>query len=119
MKFIVDECTGSLVGNWLRDLGYEVFGVYEEARGAIDEQLLEKAVAENWILITNDTDFADKIYRESSPYQGVIFLHLENQLPVKKIEILDRLLTIYPEFLPHCFTVVTETRVRFTKIQVN
>jgi hypothetical protein len=29
MKFIVDECTGTLVGSWLRELGYKVFSVYE------------------------------------------------------------------------------------------
>lgn len=116
MKFIVDECTGFLVANWLRELGYQVFSVYEEARGAIDKKLLEKAVAENWIIITNDLDFANKIYRESRPHRGVIFLHLENQLAANKIETIARLLTTYPELISDRFVVITETQVRFTEI---
>lgn len=114
MKFIVDECTGTVVGSWLRELGYKVFSVYEEARGAMDEQLLEKAVAENWIIITNDPDFANKIYRENRPHRGVIFLHLENQLAANKIETLARLLETYPDKLSDRFVVITENQVKFT-----
>ena len=33
MRFIVDECTGPKVAQWLRDQGHEIFSVYEEARG--------------------------------------------------------------------------------------
>jgi predicted nuclease of predicted toxin-antitoxin system len=116
MKFILDECTGSLVGSWLRELGYQVFSVYQEARGATDEKLLAKAVAENWILITNDREFADKIYRENCPHRGVIFLNLENQLAANKIETLARLLAIYPDLISDRFVVVTESQVRFTEI---
>ncbi len=115
MKFILDECTGSLVGSWLRELGYKVFSVYEEARGATDEKLLGKAVAENWILITNDREFANKIYWENCPHRGVIFLNLENQLAANKIETLGRLLAIYPDLISDRFVVVTENQVRFTE----
>ncbi|MDY6806863.1 MAG: DUF5615 family PIN-like protein [Cyanobacteriota bacterium] len=114
MKFIVDECTGTAVGTWLRELGYKVFSVYEEARGAMDEQLLEKAVAEDWIIITNDRDFANKIYRENLPHRGVIFLHLENQLAANKIETLARLLETYPDKLSDRFVVIAESQVKFT-----
>ena len=63
MRFLVDECTGSTVARWLRDQGYEVFSVYDEARGISDDEVLQKALNENWILITNDKDFGDKIFR--------------------------------------------------------
>ena len=33
MRFLVDECTGPAVASWLRDNGYEVFSVFEEAKG--------------------------------------------------------------------------------------
>ena len=37
MRFLVDECTGSKVARWLREQGYEVFSVYDEARGISDD----------------------------------------------------------------------------------
>ena len=56
MRFFVDECTGPAVASWLRDNGYEVFSVFEEARGMNDDDIIQKAAAENWMLITNDKD---------------------------------------------------------------
>jgi uncharacterized protein with PIN domain len=53
MRFLVDECTGSAVAQWLRMQKHEVFSVYEEARGIDDDTVIAKAFDENWILITN------------------------------------------------------------------
>jgi predicted nuclease of predicted toxin-antitoxin system len=57
MRFIVDECTGPAVANWLQQQGHNVFSVYEHARGIDDEGIIERGYAENRILITNDKDF--------------------------------------------------------------
>ncbi len=38
MRFLVDECTGPKVAQWLRDQGHEVFSVYDEARGLDDSR---------------------------------------------------------------------------------
>jgi predicted nuclease of predicted toxin-antitoxin system len=57
VKFLVDENTGVVVARWLREQNYEVFSVYEVARGTDDETILQKAINENWILITCDKDF--------------------------------------------------------------
>jgi len=54
MRFLVDECTGPKVAQWLRDQGHEVFSVYEEARGIDDDRIIEKAFDENFILITKE-----------------------------------------------------------------
>ncbi|PSP32727.1 MAG: hypothetical protein BRC57_14450, partial [Cyanobacteria bacterium QS_8_48_54] len=79
MRFLVDESSGVAVANWLRKQGHEVFSVYEEARGSNDDSIIQKACVENWILITNDKDFGEKVYREQRPHKGVILLRLENE----------------------------------------
>jgi len=43
MRFLVDECTGPSVAEWLRGLGHEVFSVFNEAAGMSDEDILGKA----------------------------------------------------------------------------
>ena len=50
MRFLVDECTGPKVAEYLRGLGPEVFSVYDEARGADDSEIIRKAFDEAWIL---------------------------------------------------------------------
>ena len=68
MRFLVDECTGPKVALWLRDQGHDVFSVYDEARGIDDAAILDKAFSENWILITNDRDFGERVFRERHPH---------------------------------------------------
>ena len=115
MRFLVDECTGPGVAEWLRGQRHEVFSVYDEARGMNDDDILQKAFAENWILITNDKDFGEKVYREQRSHHGIVLLRLEDERAVIKIETLDKLLGNYADQLPDKFVVVTETAVRFAR----
>jgi len=78
MRFLVDECTGPAVAAWLRHQNHEVFSVFEQARGINDEDIIQKAASENWILITNDKDFGDMVYRDGRLHRGVILLRLDD-----------------------------------------
>ena len=115
MRFLVDECTGPTVATWLRDNDYEVFSVFEDARGMDDEDIIQKAVEENWILITNDKDFGDKVYRDGRLHRGVILLRLEDERPATKIHVLSHLFRNYIDRVPGSFVVVTENQVRFAR----
>ena len=115
MRFLVDECTGPAVATWLRDINHEVFSVFEEARGMDDEDIIRKALEENWILITNDKDFGEKVYRDGRLHHGVILLRLEDEKSSPKIQMLSRLLQTCPDRLSNSFVVVTEKQVRFAR----
>lgn len=115
MRFLVDECTGPAVAHWLRAQGYEVFSVYEQARGMNDDDVIQKAFTENRILVTNDKDFGEKIYRGRRPHRGVILLRLDDERAANKIAVLRQLLEGYADQLAEQFVVVTETRVRFVR----
>ena len=113
MRLLVDECTGSKVAQWLRDEKHEVFSVFDEARGMTDDEVLSKALSENWILMTNDKDFGEMVFRERRKHHGVVFLGLDDERSINKIEVLRRLLNNYAEKLSKGFVVATETKVRF------
>jgi predicted nuclease of predicted toxin-antitoxin system len=113
MRFLVDECTGPAVAKWLRDQGYEVFSVFEEARGAKDNWLIQKARDDKSILITNDKDFGAKIYRDRVLHKGVVLLRLEDERTPVKIDVISKLIKRYGDRLSQNFVVVTERRVRF------
>ena len=115
MRFLVDECTGPAMAHWLREQKHEVFSVYEEARGMDDDAIIQKAFDENWILITNDKDFGEKVYRERRPHRGVVFLRLEDERAAQKIDTIRRLLEGHANRLADRFVVVTETHVRFAR----
>jgi predicted nuclease of predicted toxin-antitoxin system len=115
MRFLVDECTGPKVAAWLRGQGHEVLSVFDEARGSEDEAIIQKAHDEKWILITNDKDFGEKVFRERRSHRGVIFMRLEDERAANKINVLRRLLDTYADRVEDQFVVVTETRVRFAR----
>ncbi len=115
MRFLVDECTGPTVAEWLRNQKHEVFSVFEEARGMDDDDIILKALEENWILITNDKDFGEKVYRDGRLHRGIILFRLEDERSKSKIQVLSRLLKIYPDRLSNTFVVVTEKQIRFAR----
>jgi len=113
MRFLVDECTGPVVAAWLRDQNHDVFSVFDEARGMDDNDMIQKALEEHWILITNDKDFGNKVYRDGRLHRGVILLRLKDERSTSKIQVLSRLFETYLDKLQNSFLVVTEKQVRF------
>lgn len=117
MRFLVDECTGPSVADWLREQNYEVFSVYQEARGMEDNDIIQKAFEEDWILITNDKDFGEKAYRYRCSHKGIILLRLKDERSFNKINTIRQLLENHANKLSDYLVVVTEKKVRFIKSQ--
>lgn len=113
MRFLVDECTGPAVASLLQEQGHDVFSVFEHARGMPDDDVLRKAAAEGRILVTNDKDFGDKVYREHRGHCGVVLLRLRDERSAVKEAVMRRLLDEFGDELPGSFVVATETSVRF------
>jgi predicted nuclease of predicted toxin-antitoxin system len=101
----------------LRGLQHDVVSVYHEARGLDDDSILQRAIAEDRILITNDKDFGEMVFRERKSHQGVILLRLEDQRPSNKIRILEKLLGQYSDQLAGNFVVATEVTIRIVHLR--
>lgn len=50
------------------------------------EEIIRKAFYGSRILITNDKDFGEKVYRERRRHHGVVLLRLDDERAIKKIE---------------------------------
>jgi predicted nuclease of predicted toxin-antitoxin system len=74
---------------------------------------LAEAFSGGWILVTNDKDFGDMVFRERRGHRGVVFLRLQDERTASKIDAIRRLLDSYADRLPDAFVVVTETQIRF------
>ncbi|MBI3947499.1 MAG: DUF5615 family PIN-like protein [Armatimonadetes bacterium] len=115
MRLLVDECTGPAVAGHLIGAGHEVLSVYEQARGIPDGEVLRKAQAEGWILVTNDKGFGERIFLRGERHHGVVLLRLADERAANKIAVLDRLLSGYAAEIPNAFAVASETAVRIVK----
>jgi len=115
MRFLVDECTGPAVAQWLAREGHDACSVFDELPGIPDKEVIRRAYDERRILITNDKDFGEKVYRQGYPHRGVVLLRLDNERSANKISVLRNLLSEYADRLHDRFVVVTEEQVRFSR----
>ena len=112
LKFIVDECTGLSVVSFLRQQGYDTLSVAETMPQAIDSEVLERAVIQSRIVVTNDKDFGDMVFRDRLPHCGIILLRLPDDLAVTKVRVLSAVIREHTDKLTDNFVVVTEDTIR-------
>lgn len=63
MKFLADECCDLTTVTYLRDTGHDVAYIQETEPGISDSDVLVKAFNEKRVLITEDKDFDNPVYR--------------------------------------------------------
>jgi predicted nuclease of predicted toxin-antitoxin system len=112
MRFLLDESTEYRVASFLRDRGHDVTAVAHDYPAALlDEEVLEIARREERVLVTNDRDFGELVFRLGLPHNGVIFFRLPAATVDVKISQLERILASHADDLRH-FLVVGEKTVR-------
>ena len=72
MNFVADESCAMPVIRALREAGHDVVAIAEVARGASDDQVLERATEDKRVLITEDRDFGELVYARGRSSAGVI-----------------------------------------------
>ncbi|RLT42589.1 MAG: hypothetical protein DWI57_05460 [Chloroflexi bacterium] len=113
VKFLIDESTGQAVVNHLRALGYDVAAVAELMPQAPDEEVIVYAHRERRVLISNDRDFGERVYRDGHPHAGVLLLRLADEHASVKMRVVAAILQEYGQRLPDSFAVASEQNIRF------
>jgi predicted nuclease of predicted toxin-antitoxin system len=113
MHFIVDECAGRAVVELLRGAGHDVLAVDEAMPGAKDADILARASTEERVLVTNDKDFGELVFRSGQPHHGVLLLRLRDESPENRLRVMSAVLEQYGDRLADRFTVASEGGVRF------
>jgi predicted nuclease of predicted toxin-antitoxin system len=113
MRFLIDECTGPAVAKWLVEQGHDVYSVADSSPGWKDTQVLERAATDDRIIITNDRDFGELIFKNQLPHRGAVLLRLSDETSANKIAVLARLMQTHQvQIRPDAFITVTEQSVR-------
>jgi predicted nuclease of predicted toxin-antitoxin system len=115
MKFLVDECTGTSVVACLRDEGHDAMAVVELMPEANDEEILARAVAEGRIVVTNDKDFGEMVFRSGLAHRGVVLLRLRDERAENKVRMMKVVLAQVGERLRNHYVVATEAGIRVRK----
>lgn len=114
MKFLADESRAGPVIRALREAGHDVVAIVEVAKGATDEQVLERALNEKRVLITEDRDFGQLVYARGRSSAGVILVRFDSRARRAKPATVVEAVTKLGSRLRDAFTVVEPGRVRIS-----
>lgn len=115
MKIILaDESVDFNVVRWLRreEEVFEIQTIIETTPGISDEEVLKAANDLEAILLTEDSDFGELVFRLQIPNHGIIFLRMGGERVEDKINRLQLLFENYRDQLADSFSVVTIQKIR-------
>jgi predicted nuclease of predicted toxin-antitoxin system len=113
MNFLLDQSTDARLLVFLAQLGHDATRIgRDHPRGLPDQAILLIAQSERRILITDDRDFGELVFRLRQPHAGVIYLRLGSDADLAtRIDRLRYVLVNFADQLDQ-FLVVTERTVR-------
>jgi predicted nuclease of predicted toxin-antitoxin system len=76
VRWLIDECVDAQVAVLLGDAGHDVKYMVEVAPRATDAEVMNRAQDENRLLLTEDKDFGELIFRQAQPVPGLILLRI-------------------------------------------
>ena len=114
MLFLVDESTGK---KFAALLAKELNAIYagDYLRSATDESVLEFAKKEKRIIITDDKDFGELVFRLGKPSSGILLLRLQGKSVYEKSDIVFKLVKQID--IKEKFIVISNTGIRIRKMK--
>lgn len=112
MRFLADESCDFAVVRALRAAGHDVVAIVEISPRAEDEVVIDLAVREGRILLTEDKDFGRLVYADRRATGGVLFLRFPATARTDLPKIVVQLVRRRGEGLMRRFVVVQPGRVR-------
>ncbi|HUB92790.1 MAG TPA: DUF5615 family PIN-like protein [Candidatus Saccharimonadales bacterium] len=113
VRFLVDESTGKRLALLLMKQGHDVLFVGDWKRSALDHEVLEKAYKEKRVLITDDKDFGELVFRLGKSSAGVILLRIRTTDTRFRMTLLKRLISHID--VNRKFIVVKDNAIRISR----
>jgi predicted nuclease of predicted toxin-antitoxin system len=113
LRLLADENIATPLVRTLREAGIDVIYVAEFASGITDDEVLERARKEDRLLLTEDKDFGELVFRMKRELAGVIMLRLPCAPGSSHWGRLQTVLNRHGNKLKGHYTVIEKNRVRF------
>lgn len=111
MNFLLDESADFRLSSFLTRLGHNVTAIAHDYPNALSDREVLSIAHQGRILITNDRDFGELVFKQHRQASGVIYLRLRIWRLGHVESRIQHVLTNYADRLSE-FLVVTDSRVR-------
>jgi predicted nuclease of predicted toxin-antitoxin system len=112
VRWLADECVAAPLVGFLRTGGHDVLYIAESVAGLSDSDVIAVALHEKRLLLTEDKDFGDLVFRREREVPGVVLMRVGPENPALKASRLAAAIERYREGLFGRYTVIEEGRFR-------
>jgi len=112
VRWLADECVAAPVVAFLRAIGHDVLYLAEGAAGLSDLDVIGLAFQERRILLTEDKDFGDLVFRRQQPVPGVVLMRIDSEDLALKTTRLVAAIERYGAGLFGRYMVIEDRRLR-------
>lgn len=112
---VADESVDFEIVRALRKNNFEVHAIAEDSPALPYAAVLETAVKKSALLITEDKDFGELVYRFKMAHCGILLLRLISLNSSEKASIVCRVLKQHEPDLRNVFSVLDERQLRIKK----
>ena len=116
MRFLADEGVDGSIVDSLRSDGHDLRWIAEDLEGIKDDIVLEGAVRDARILITEDKDFGELVYRQRLHHRGVVLVRVDGISNAEKARIVACAIREHQAELPGGFTVIQHGTIRIRRV---
>jgi predicted nuclease of predicted toxin-antitoxin system len=113
VRWLADECVSARLVVLLREGEEDVAYMADVAPGAPDTELLERAVRESRLLLTDDKDFGELVVRGRHAVPGLVLMRIGTDDHGLRWQRLDAAIRRFGEGLFGRYTIIEEARFRY------
>ena len=115
MNLLADESIGKSIVDELRQNGHNVLYIAEFAPSIDDEAVLHQANLNRALLLTEDKDFGELVFRQGLVHMGVVLIRLSGLSLSAKVTSVSTVLANHKDELLEAFSVISPGRVRIRR----
>jgi predicted nuclease of predicted toxin-antitoxin system len=112
VRWLLDECVDAELVAILRRYGHEVVYMSDVEPRAPDTEVMDRACREQRLLLTEDKDFGDLVFREARPVPGIVLMRIDTAQRSRKGPRLLAAIERFGDALFAHYTVVESARFR-------
>ena len=116
MRWLADECVTAPLVAFLRTGGHDVLYIAETAAGLSDSNVIALALDEKRLLLTEDKDFGDLVFRRERAIPGVVLMRVGPENLALKAMRLAAAIERYGQGLFGRYTVIEDGRFRSRRL---
>lgn len=115
MPIVADESVDFGIVTALRERGFDVSAIAELFPSIPDPQVLRFAVEKNALLLTEDKDFGELVYRLRLPHRGILLIRIQESGGETKYERVVQELLAHADEMANAFSVLSDEKLRIKR----